>query len=102
MTFQELIQEARQLGWQDQLHLAARLLHWAEAKMAAQSIEHQPHLSEQTAAIKNPLSLQSGLSFYTTGGDFDQTQVAVAEAQSRYAGGTFSDSTDLIREDRDR
>ncbi|HZG40113.1 MAG TPA: hypothetical protein VEZ50_15655 [Nodosilinea sp.] len=102
MTFQELIQEARQLGWQDQLHLAARLLHWAEAKMAAQSIEHQPNIINQTAATENPLNLQSELPFYTTGGDFEQTQVAVAEAQSRYAGRTFSDSTDLIREDRDR
>lgn len=33
MTLQELIQEAQRLSWQEQLHLATRLLQWAEAKM---------------------------------------------------------------------
>ena len=33
MTLQELIQEAQRLSWQEQFHLAARLLQWAEAKM---------------------------------------------------------------------
>jgi len=33
MTLQELMQEAQRLSWQDQFHLAARLLQWAEAKM---------------------------------------------------------------------
>ena len=35
MTLQELIQEAQRLSWQEQLHLATRLLQWAEAKMQA-------------------------------------------------------------------
>ncbi|MEM7063286.1 MAG: hypothetical protein AAF572_08980 [Cyanobacteria bacterium P01_B01_bin.77] len=33
MTLQELIKEAQRLSWQEQFHLAARLLQWAEAKM---------------------------------------------------------------------
>ncbi|MGF1569156.1 MAG: hypothetical protein ACFCVD_13985 [Nodosilinea sp.] len=33
---QELIQEAQHLSWQEQFHLAARLLQWAEAKMPPQ------------------------------------------------------------------
>ncbi|ASC70946.1 hypothetical protein XM38_018950 [Halomicronema hongdechloris C2206] len=33
MTLQELMQEAQRLSWQEQFHLAARLLQWAEAKM---------------------------------------------------------------------
>jgi hypothetical protein len=36
MTLQELIQEAQRLSWQEQFHLATRLLQWAEAKMPAQ------------------------------------------------------------------
>ena len=33
MTLQELMQAAQRLSWQEQFHLAARLLEWAEAKM---------------------------------------------------------------------
>jgi hypothetical protein len=36
MTLQELIEEAQHLSWQEQFHLAARLLQWAEAKMPIQ------------------------------------------------------------------
>lgn len=36
MTLQELMQEAQRLSWQEQLHLATRLLQWAEAKMPEQ------------------------------------------------------------------
>jgi hypothetical protein len=36
MTLQELMQEAQRLSWQEQFHLAARLLQWAEAKMPDQ------------------------------------------------------------------
>lgn len=33
MMLQELMQEAQHLSWQEQFHLATRLLQWAEAKM---------------------------------------------------------------------
>jgi hypothetical protein len=33
MTLQELMQEAQRLSWQEQFHLAARLLQWAEEKI---------------------------------------------------------------------
>lgn len=36
MTPQELMQEAQHLSWQEQFHLATRLLQWAEAKMSEQ------------------------------------------------------------------
>ncbi|ASC74134.1 hypothetical protein XM38_051090 [Halomicronema hongdechloris C2206] len=36
MTLQELIQEAQRLSWQEQFHLATRLLQWVEAKMPVQ------------------------------------------------------------------
>ena len=39
MTLQELIQEAQRLSWQEQFHLATRLLQWAEAKMQVQTEE---------------------------------------------------------------
>lgn len=35
MTLQDLMQEAQGLTWQEQLHLATRLLQWAEAQMAS-------------------------------------------------------------------
>ena len=39
---------------------------------------------------------------YHTGGDIAKARVAVARSQARYAGRTFSDSAELIREDRQR
>ncbi|MGG6242242.1 hypothetical protein ACQ4N7_26810 [Nodosilinea sp. AN01ver1] len=39
MTLQELMQEAQRLSWQEQFHLATRLLQWAEAKMPGQQQE---------------------------------------------------------------
>lgn len=36
MTLQELMQAAQRLSWQEQFHLAVRLLQWAEAKMPEQ------------------------------------------------------------------
>ncbi|MEO0984231.1 MAG: hypothetical protein AAFY20_01635 [Cyanobacteria bacterium J06639_14] len=48
MTLQELIQEAQHLSWQEQFHLATRLLQWAEAKMPEQEdvqpLQRQPDL----------------------------------------------------------
>ncbi|MBW4631543.1 MAG: hypothetical protein KME30_06470 [Iphinoe sp. HA4291-MV1] len=39
---------------------------------------------------------------YHTGGDMAKAREAVARAQERYAGRTFSDSAELLREDRQR
>lgn len=39
---------------------------------------------------------------YHTGGDMEQAREAVARAQVRYAGKFFSDSAELIREDREQ
>ncbi|MEH2451836.1 FitA-like ribbon-helix-helix domain-containing protein [Nostoc sp.] len=39
---------------------------------------------------------------YHTSGDMEQAREAVARAQVRYAGKIFSDSAELIREDRER
>ncbi|MBE9140849.1 hypothetical protein IQ254_27235 [Nodosilinea sp. LEGE 07088] len=50
MTLQELIQEAQQLSWQDQLHLATRLLQWAEAKMPMPESRWQPDLDQSLVA----------------------------------------------------
>ena len=47
MTLQELMQAAQRLSWQEQFHLAARLLEWAEAKMPEQL--EQP--DEQDSAL---------------------------------------------------
>jgi hypothetical protein len=49
MTLQELMQEAQRLSWQEQFHLAARLLQWAEEKMpepleSQLPIQRQPDL----------------------------------------------------------
>jgi plasmid stability protein len=45
---------------------------------------------------------QASETAYHTGGDMEQARQVVAQAQVRYAGKTFSDSSELIREDRER
>ena len=50
MTLQELIQEAQHLSWQEQFHLAARLLQWAEAKMPTQGDIGQPYWDQSLVA----------------------------------------------------
>lgn len=40
--------------------------------------------------------------YYHTGGDMAKAREAIARSQARYAGKTFSDSAELIREDRQR
>lgn len=50
MTLQELIQEAQHLSWQEQFHLAARLLQWAEAKMPTQEDIGQPYCDQSLVA----------------------------------------------------
>ncbi len=54
MTLQELIQEAQRLSWQEQFHLATRLLQWAEAKMTRQEGIGRPYPDQAlvTAAAK--------------------------------------------------
>lgn len=67
----------------------------------------------ETLAKQHGRSLQEELKYilqqatekathYHTGGDIEKAREAVARAQVRYAGKTFSDSTELIREDRER
>jgi len=56
VTLQELIQEARRLSWQEQLHLATQLLQWVEAKKPAhpESLtvkQRQPDLHPGAIAI---------------------------------------------------
>ena len=56
--------------------------------------EEIEHILQQAA--------QSQLRSYHTGGDTVKAREAVARSQARYAGRTFSDSAELIREDRER
>ncbi|MBE9136491.1 toxin-antitoxin system, antitoxin component, Xre family protein [Nodosilinea sp. LEGE 07088] len=51
MTLQELIQEAQHLSWQEQFHLAARLLQWAEVKMSAQEDIGHPYSDQSLVAM---------------------------------------------------
>ncbi|ASC70943.1 hypothetical protein XM38_018920 [Halomicronema hongdechloris C2206] len=57
MTLQELMQEAQRLSWQEQFHLAARLLQWAEAKMPEpldQSTYQDSSLVTAAAKVSEP------------------------------------------------
>jgi antitoxin FitA len=67
----------------------------------------------ETLAKQHGRSLQEELKYilqqatekathYHTGTDVGKVREALARAQARYAGKTFSDSTELIREDRER
>jgi hypothetical protein len=42
MTLQELLEAAQQLSWQDQFHLATRLLQWAEPQIPATETVSRP------------------------------------------------------------
>jgi antitoxin FitA len=61
--------------------------------------QHGRSLQEE---LKHILQQASETATYHTGGDMEQARQAVAQAQVRYAGKTFSDSSELIREDRER
>ncbi|MBW4478165.1 MAG: hypothetical protein KME54_15195 [Tolypothrix brevis GSE-NOS-MK-07-07A] len=61
--------------------------------------QHGRSLQEE---LKHILQKASEAATYHTGGDMEQARQAVAQAQVRYAGKTFSDSSELIREDRER
>ena len=62
---------------------------------------HRRSLQEEIQYILHQ-AIQNQLPSYHTVGDFARAKEAVADAQVRYAGRTFSDSAELIREDRDR
>lgn len=65
------------------------------AKLHGRSLQAEiKHILQQAA--------KSQLRFYHTGGDMAKATEAVARSQARYNGRTFSDSAELIREDRDR
>jgi hypothetical protein len=56
MTLQDLMQEAQGLTWQEQLHLATRLLQWAEAQMANHQESPQRYANHAlTVAADNAL-----------------------------------------------
>jgi hypothetical protein len=46
MTLQEILEAAKNLSWQEQFHLATRLLQWAEDQMPGP--ETLMHLTERT------------------------------------------------------
>jgi antitoxin FitA len=60
---------------------------------------HRRSLQEEIEFIPQQ-SVQQQLRSRSTGGDRAATQAALARTQTRYAGQQFSDSTDLIRQDR--
>lgn len=62
MTLQELIQEAQRLSWQEQFHLATRLLQGVEAKMQSQS---EPQSSKQRQPDLHPAA-------FLVSDDFDE------------------------------
>ncbi|QLE55523.1 hypothetical protein [Nostoc sp. TCL26-01] len=64
------------------------------AKQHGRSLQEElKHILQQAADMAT---------HYHTGGNIEQVRDAVARAQVRYAEKTFSDSTELIREDRER
>ena len=65
------------------------------AKLHGRSLQEEIKYILQQAA-------QSQLRFYRTGGDMAKAREAVARSQARYTGRTFSDSAELIREDREQ
>ncbi|MBW4625001.1 MAG: hypothetical protein KME49_05695 [Brasilonema octagenarum HA4186-MV1] len=61
--------------------------------------QHGRSLQEE---LKHILQQAAENEAYHTGGDMAKAREAVARAQARYTGRTFSDSAELIREDRQR
>jgi antitoxin FitA len=47
-------------------------------------------------------AVQSQLRSHSSNGSMAEARAAIDRAQTRYAGHTFNDSAELIREDRDR
>ncbi|MCV3214211.1 hypothetical protein OGM63_11935 [Plectonema radiosum NIES-515] len=69
-------------------------------KLETLAKQHGRSLQEELKYILQQASEKA--THYHTGADIEKTREAVARAQARYAGKTFSDSTELIREDRER
>ncbi|MGI2908221.1 FitA-like ribbon-helix-helix domain-containing protein [Tolypothrix sp. VBCCA 56010] len=69
-------------------------------KLETLAKQHGRSLQEELKYILQQASEQA--THYHSGGDIEKAREAVARAQVRYAGKTFSDSTELIREDRER
>lgn len=62
--------------------------------------QHGRTLQEELKHILQQAAVDEA--YYHTGGDMAKAREAIARAQTRYAGKTFSDSAELIREDRQR
>lgn len=62
---------------------------------------HGRSLQEEITDILQQAA-QNQLRFRRTGGDMEKAREAIARVQAMYAGQTFSDSAELIREDRDQ
>jgi plasmid stability protein len=69
-------------------------------KLATLAQQHGRSLQEELKHILEQAAETA--TYYHTGGDMEQTREAAARAQVRYAGKFFSDSAELIREDRER
>lgn len=62
---------------------------------------HGRSLQEEITDILQQAA-QNQLRSYHTGGDMAKAREAISRSQARYTGRTFSDSAELIREDRER
>jgi plasmid stability protein len=69
-------------------------------KLETLAKQHGRSLQEELKHILQQAS--ETVTHYHTGSDMEKAREAVARAQIRYAGKTFGDSTELIREDRER
>ncbi|MEH2064649.1 MAG: hypothetical protein V7K50_20725 [Nostoc sp.] len=69
-------------------------------KLETLAKQHGRSLQEELKHILQQASEKA--THYSTCGDIEKVREAVAHAQVRYTGKIFSDSTELIREDRER
>ncbi|WP_193194682.1 FitA-like ribbon-helix-helix domain-containing protein [Nostoc sp. MG11] len=69
-------------------------------KLETLAKQHGRSLQEELKQILQQATVTA--THYHTGGNIEKAREAVTRAQMRYAGKTFSDSTELIREDRER
>ncbi|MEH1861388.1 MAG: Arc family DNA-binding protein [Nostoc sp.] len=69
-------------------------------KLETLAKQHGRSLQEELKQILQQAAEKA--THYHTGGDMEKAREAVARSQIRYIGKIFSDSTELIREDRER
>ncbi|MBD2412146.1 Arc family DNA-binding protein [Nostoc calcicola FACHB-3891] len=69
-------------------------------KLETLAKQHGRSLQEELRQILQQAAEKA--THYHTGGDIEKVREAVARSQVRYTGKIFSDSTELIREDRER